>query len=176
MTSRLLVFAGGTIIFVFFSWYFSIKDRRYHGVARFFSLESILGLFLLNSHYWFARPLSLCQTVSWILLALSALLAVHGFYLLQRQGKPQGHIEKTTQLVTRGAYRFIRHPLYGSLALLGTGAFLKHADLLTTALVAANLLAAYVTARIEEGEMLAKFGAEYAAYMKRTRMFIPFVL
>jgi protein-S-isoprenylcysteine O-methyltransferase Ste14 len=176
MTSRLLIFAAGTILVVPFSWFFSIKDRRYHGVARFFSFESILGLVLLNSQYWFERPLSLPQTVSWILLAVSAFLAIHGFYLLQRLGKPHGHIETTTQLVTRGAYRFIRHPLYASLVLFGIGAFLKHIDGLTSALAAVNILALFVTARLEEGEMLVKFGAEYAAYRKRSKMFIPFVL
>ena len=38
------------------------------------------------------------------------------------------------------------------------------------------MLALFVTARLEEGEMLVKFGAEYAAYRKRSKMFIPFVL
>ena len=35
-------------------------------------------------------------------------------------------IEKTTELVTVGAYRYIRHPLYSSLLFLAWGAFFKH--------------------------------------------------
>jgi len=165
----------GTVFILLFSWHFSVKAGRYHGLARFFCFESILILVLLNAKHWFERPFSVLQIVSWLLLAASAFLAIQGFVLLQRMGKPENSIETTTRLVTRGVYRFIRHPLYGSLALLGTGAFLKHVDGLTTALAAANLLAAYFTARIEEGEMRAKFGDEYAAYMKRTKMFIPWV-
>ena len=38
------------------------------------------------------------------------------------------------------------------------------------------LAAAFATARAEEREMLEKFGAEYAAYMKKTRMFVPFLV
>ena len=174
--SFILSLSIGTLFIALFSWFFSIKARRFHGLARFFSFESILVLVLLNAKHWFARPFSALQVVSWVLLAASAFLAVQGFILLQRMGKPENSIETTTRLVTRGAYRFIRHPLYSSLALLGTGAFLKHVDWLTAALAAANLLAAYFTARIEEGEMLAKFGPEYTAYMKRTKMFIPWVL
>jgi protein-S-isoprenylcysteine O-methyltransferase Ste14 len=32
-----------------------------------------------------------------------------------------------------------------------------------------------VTARVEERENLRGFGAEYASYLRETRMFIPFV-
>ena len=34
---------------------------------------------------------------------------------------------------------------------------------------------AFLTARVEETEMLSKFGPDYAAYMKRTARFVPFV-
>jgi hypothetical protein len=40
---------------------------------------------------------------SWLLLLLSLLLAVHGFYLLVVAGKPKGHIEDTSTLVKVGA-------------------------------------------------------------------------
>jgi protein-S-isoprenylcysteine O-methyltransferase Ste14 len=39
-----------------------------------------------------------------------------------------------------------------------------------------NFLACYATASIEEGEMLAKFGADYTVYRKETKMFIPFIM
>jgi protein-S-isoprenylcysteine O-methyltransferase Ste14 len=41
---------------------------------------------------------------------------------------------------------------------------------------AVNLAAIWVTARIEEEEMIAKFGEAYRDYMKETKMFIPFVI
>ena len=37
-----------------------------------------------------------------------------------------------------------------------------------------NLLALYITAKVEEGEMIRKFGEAYNAYMKETKMFLPF--
>jgi protein-S-isoprenylcysteine O-methyltransferase Ste14 len=39
-----------------------------------------------------------------------------------------------------------------------------------------NLIAIYFTARIEEKEMIAKFGNEYQMYMKETKMFIPYIV
>jgi protein-S-isoprenylcysteine O-methyltransferase Ste14 len=91
-------------------------------------------------------------------------------------GKPNGQIENTTALVTSGIYRYIRHPLYASLVLLGTGIFFKDITIATTICALVNLWAMAATAKIEEHEMLIKFDDEYARYMQRTKMFIPFIV
>jgi protein-S-isoprenylcysteine O-methyltransferase Ste14 len=39
-----------------------------------------------------------------------------------------------------------------------------------------NLIAVYITSRIEENEMIKKFGDDYRIYMKETKMFIPFII
>jgi protein-S-isoprenylcysteine O-methyltransferase Ste14 len=39
-----------------------------------------------------------------------------------------------------------------------------------------NFIAVYITARIEEGEMISRFGNEYRGYMKDTKMFIPYII
>ena len=41
--------------------------------------------------------------------------------------------------------------------------------------LAVDAVAVFLTALIEEGEMKARFGDEYAAYMKTTKRFVPFV-
>ncbi|MFH0842454.1 MAG: hypothetical protein V1903_07525 [Bacteroidota bacterium] len=43
-----IVLTCGTLLIAVFSWHFSIRDKRYHGISRFFSFESIFILFLLN--------------------------------------------------------------------------------------------------------------------------------
>ena len=83
--------------------------------------------------------------------------------------------ENTTTLVTVGVYRFIRHPMYASLMALGWGTFLKDPSGigLGLALGASGFLVAAAIA--EERENLARFGVAYAAYMKSTKRFIPFL-
>ena len=174
-----LVFSAGIVLL---SWK-SLRNWRSHGFYRFFAFEAILALILLNIEFWFRQPFSIRQILSWSLLLVSLFLAVHGFTLLRRIGKPDAHIqdptrlniEKTTQLVKVGAYRYIRHPLYASLLCLTWGAFLKQPSLLGGGLGAIATLALYATARAEEAENLEQFGAEYAEYTSQTRMFIPFV-
>lgn len=170
------ILAAGTVIILLFSWFFSVKHKRYHGIPRFFAFESIFILLVLNIGIWFKEPWSPSQLISWFLLIISIYPAVSGFLTLKRKGKPSGEFENTTVLVTSGIYRLIRHPLYLSLFLLGTGIMMKDPGALQFLLGVVNLVALYYTAKIEEKEMTRKFGPQYEAYMKESMMFIPYVL
>ena len=76
-------------------------------------------------------------------------------------------------LVTRGPYRWIRHPFYDSAALLMMAVSLIAANwfLLLTGGLAFVLLV--VRTQTEEEKLLARFGEAYRAYMKRTGRFLP---
>ncbi|MFQ6101967.1 MAG: methyltransferase family protein [Anaerolineae bacterium] len=171
---KLIIFAVMSVGIIFVSWT-SLRDPRSHGFFRFFAFESILALTLLNLERWFSDPFSVLQIISWLLLLSSLILVVHGFHLLRMIGRPNDGIENTTALVVRGAYKYIRHPLYSSLLLFGWGVFFKDPSLLSGILVVASSTFLVATARVEEVENLRKFGADYAAYMKTTKMFIPFL-
>jgi protein-S-isoprenylcysteine O-methyltransferase Ste14 len=170
------VLAGGSIFIIWFSWALSLRYRRYHGISRFFAFESVFILILLNYRVWFHDPFSLRQIISWILLLSSIYPVVAGYLLLKNKGNPTINFENTSLLVTSGIYGYIRHPLYFSIFLFGTGAMLKDPAMPQLILGAINSVAVYITARIEEGEMIAKFGDEYRVYMKMTKMFFPGVL
>ena len=84
---RWLVFVIGSIPIIWVSRS-SLRHRDAHGFYRFFAFEAILGLIALNAAAWFRDPFSPRQLMSWALLVASLLLAVHGFTLLRRVGKP----------------------------------------------------------------------------------------
>jgi len=170
------VLVAGTIFIILFSWFLSIKYKRYHGIARFFAFESVFILLLLNYRVWFINPFSPLQLISWTLLIISIYAVVTGYLLLKRKGRPTINFENTSMLVKSGIYKYIRHPLYLSIFLLGTGIVLKEPGKLQILLGSINLIAVYITARIEENEMIAKFGTEYKEYMRETKMFVPFLL
>jgi protein-S-isoprenylcysteine O-methyltransferase Ste14 len=166
---------SGTVVLLLFTWFFSVKHKRYHGIPRFFSFESIFILTVLNTKLWFHDPFSVRQIISWILLAGSAYSGIAGFLLLAMIGKPGKDIEATTVLVRSNIYKYIRHPLYMSLILLGTGIMMKDTGLAQLILGTINILALYITARIEEKEMQGKFGQTYSDYIKETKMFLPLI-
>ena len=76
-------------------------------------------------------------------------------------------------LVTRGPYRFVRHPLYDSAAALAVAASMMMANwfvLMTGALV---FLVLAVRSGTEEDKLLARFGDAYRAYRSQTGRFVP---
>ncbi len=183
MPSKLIVFALASAGLVYASGA-SLRAPRSHGFYRFFAWEFILILILLNLEVWFRSPFSIHQVASWILLLISAYLAVHGAYLLHTGGIPDkkrddatiAGFEKTTALVTIGPYKYIRHPLYSSLLLLAWGVFFKDISPLSSMLVLAATLFLVVAAKIEEVENIRFFGPPYLSYMENTKMFIPFLV
>jgi protein-S-isoprenylcysteine O-methyltransferase Ste14 len=179
---KLAVFIVGSAGFVWLSWR-SFRHFRSHGFYRFFAFESILALVLLNLDYWFYEPFRVFQMVSWLLLIISVFLVIHGFLLLRRGGKPDSRrndlslvgVEKTTELVIAGAYRYIRHPIYSS-GFFGTwGVFFKHPSWPSISLAVVATFFLTMTAKMEEEENIRFFGTAYQDYMKQTRMFIPFL-
>ena len=153
----------------------SLRHPGSHGFYRFFAWEIILGLFLVNVRGWFVHPFAWYQVISWVLLVVSLVPIIYGVILLRRAGKPTDALEATTQLVQGGIYRFIRHPLYASLLYLAWGIFFKSPSLLDGCLAVVATAFLYATARADEAECLVKFGGQYNDYMKKTKMFVPFV-
>ncbi len=185
MTNSLIIKLGIFLILSISLVYISrasLLVPRSHGFYRFFAWECILGLFLLNVDAWFHNPFSLTQLFSWLFLSVSAFLVLHSVYLLhhfgsldsERQDVPLIGIEKTTRLVTKGAYRYIRHPLYSSLLFLAWGIFFKDSMLASAILAIAATLFLVATAKADEVASLRFFGPSYQEYIERTKMFIPF--
>jgi protein-S-isoprenylcysteine O-methyltransferase Ste14 len=108
-------------------------------------------------------------------LILSFIVAVVGFYTFYSKGKPRDQMEDTSSLITTGLFKYIRHPLYLSLILLGFGILAKNARLIQWIFALINFVSMILTAKVEEKEMTLKFGDNYKEYMKKTKMFIPFI-
>lgn len=169
-----IIFGVVAVMIVLVSWP-SLGKPRSHGFPRFFAFLAILGLFILNVDRWFSDPFTPLHILSWVLLTASFILVVHGFYLLRAIGQPRNNIENTTTLVRVGAYRYIRHPLYSSLLWLAWGICLKELSYPSIGLALVATAALFATVRIEEAENLQRFGDNYTAYMKTTKMFIPYL-
>jgi len=162
----------------------SLFDIKSHGFPRFFSWECIIALFVANYKFWFVEPFSVHQVISWFLLVIAAYMVLAGVVLLRKARKPGVvrvdeklfKFEKTTELVTTGIFKYIRHPLYSSLLFLTWGIYLKHPTIIMAfvALLSSGLL--WFTAVGDEKECTAYFGDSYSDYMKGTKRFIPFVI
>ena len=177
-----IIFVVGTAFFAWVSRHALMKPLS-HGFYRFFAWECILALVLVNFPVWEVNPFAPHQIASWTLLLISPILAIHALQLLRRLGRPSVQrseaellsFERTSLLVTTGAYRYIRHPMYAALLFLAWGAFLKDTSVASVALVAGASAMLVLTALRDEAECSKHFGAAYADYMKTSKRFVPFL-
>ena len=173
----------GTIFIVLVSKR-SLRSHKHHGFYRFFVFEFTLALLLVNIPHWFDYPLTFQQIIAWLLLFISILLLAQSLYFFRKVGSKKRiddnsanfEFENTSSLIKEGIYKYIRHPMYGSLLFLALGAMLKDITLISVSITIAAIIFLFLTAKIEEKENIKSFGLEYEDYMKTTKMFIPFVI
>jgi len=180
--NRLILFAILSLPVIVISLRSLFKVRS-HGFYRFLSWECIVWLFTCNYKYWFKEAFSIKQVLSWLLLFLGTYFVIAGAVKLKKSGKASDSrdskelykFEKTTKLVDTGIYKLIRHPLYASLVYLTWGIFLKNTTISLFIISLLSTLFLYLTSRMDEKECITYFGNQYLEYMKRTRMFVPFL-
>ncbi len=180
--AKLIIFGILALLVTFISWrtLFNIKS---HGFPRYFAWICMSWLFASNYKFWFVNPFGWNQLISWILLIYSAYLVIAGILLIKIIGKPNASrkeenlfgFEKTTKLIDSGVFKRVRHPLYASLIFVTWAICLKNptTELCVIAFITTVLL--YITSQYDEMECIQYFGLEYENYMKRTKMFIPYV-
>lgn len=84
-------------------------------------------------------------------------------------------IKKDHELVTNGVYNYIRHPIYAGMFFSVLGAELVAGSYLFFFFLIALPIPAYLQAKKEEKLLTDHFGDAYKAYMKKTKMFLPYV-
>ena len=151
----------------FAAYYYSIYATPLNALQE-FQYTAWLTMYLLPhfaySDSWLANGLIL---ISWPLILLGIVLFVSGFC--------QIYWSKLTSkaAVEVGLYRFIRHPQYVALALIGLGSSLYWSRFIVVIAFVSMLCLYYFLARVEERICLDKFGESYREYLGRTGMFLP---
>jgi protein-S-isoprenylcysteine O-methyltransferase Ste14 len=179
---RIIIFGVLSIPLILVSWR-TLFNIRSHGVYRFLSWEAILWLLVSNFKYWFVDPFRGLQIFSWFLLIISGYLVIAGGLHMKRHSQKGNdrnerelfEFEKTGELVDKGIFGYIRHPLYASLLFLTWGIWLKNPTWILFAFAVFSSLSLFMTATIEEKECIRYFGNLYREYIKRTKRFIPFI-
>jgi protein-S-isoprenylcysteine O-methyltransferase Ste14 len=80
-------------------------------------------------------------------------------------------------VIDRGPYRWVRHPSYTGGILMFTGVGVALSNWLSIAVLVMTSIGVYsYRVHVEERALLEALGAAYAAYMKRTTRYIPFII
>jgi len=160
-------------------------DRRQEGLFILWTLRPV-GLLLwggviayMINPVWMAwSSIALPPWLRWTGAGVCAIAVLLLFWTLRSLGKNLTDTVVTRRehtLVTRGPYRWVRHPFYGCFALLVAGNALVAANwfILVTGIVVLLLLV--VRTGKEEENLQARFGEAYRAYRMRTGRFVPWL-
>lgn len=80
------------------------------------------------------------------------------------------------ELITRGPYAWVRHPIYTGLLTMFVATLIVRGHIAGIIGLPLVLVGVWIKLRYEENLMLQKFPAEYAAYQQRVKRLIPSVL
>lgn len=182
LTPQLLIFilVSGVLIYICRR---QLINPGCHGFYRFFALEGIFALALLNLAIDGRNLFSPLRLLSGLLMTSSLVLVIVSLRQLKQGGADRRRdcpenftFENTVQLVTHGIYHYVRHPMYTSLLLLGWGLFLQDPSWLAAMIALQVTLMLICTVQVEERENRSFFGEAYVRYQRSNKMLIPFVL
>ena len=134
-------------------------------------ISALIGTFLITVLVLFPRrELSFTAgCVSTLLMLAGNALAV--FVLVRLRGS-FSIIAETRQLVTSGAYRFVRHPLYLAEEIATIGSAMQFLSVWTTMLLVAQI-ALQLRRIVSEETLLTDVFPEHAKYREKTARIIP---
>lgn len=112
----------------------------------------------------------------WVGVALGLICVALIYWLFSSIGQgisPTVATRQEHQLVTKGPYRWVRHPLYT----VGTLNFIALALMADSWFIAVMAVLAFILMAMrtpnEEAHLIEKFGNEYRVYMERTGTYFP---
>jgi protein-S-isoprenylcysteine O-methyltransferase len=105
-----------------------------------------------------------------------AVLAVSARLFLGKNWSATVTIKQDHEIVRRGPYAFVRHPIYSGFLLSALGTALAIGEVRELLGLGFVYLGFWLKLRTEEAFLVEQFGAEYTQYQRETKALIPFVL
>jgi protein-S-isoprenylcysteine O-methyltransferase Ste14 len=186
MTSSVLVLRvlwGGLILYwIAKSWGNKPETYRLNPIWRLLALAFAIGVWALVRQYatYFNEPVfsddAVCGPVGVGLTLAGFAVAVWARRTLGSNWSANPTIKVDHELVRRGPYRFVRHPIYTGLILAFVGTALVDGRRRAGVWVAVGILMLWIKSRFEEALMRRRFPEAYPAYARATKALIPYVL
>lgn len=152
-------------------------EKREKILIAFFGFGLIPILFYLLTSRLKPFNFSLPARIRWLgvgLIFVGNLLFIWSHRALGRNWTPFLEIRKEHTLVTNGPYRFVRHPMYVAISLIGIGVSLLSANWVVALSYMLPMTNMYLFRISDEEKMMTEqFGDEYRKYMQNTGRLIP---
>lgn len=123
---------------------------------------------------WPSTPLA--WALGFVVEAAGVALAIAGRETLGALWTGSVTIVESHELVTRGPYALVRHPIYSGLTIAFVGLLLGLGQLRCVVALVLVICCFLRKIQLEERLLVGHFGAQYEGYRKQVRALIPFVL
>jgi protein-S-isoprenylcysteine O-methyltransferase Ste14 len=135
-----------------------------------FLLYFAIGAFVFDPASRLPFPGS--DVVGAVVLLLGAALCAWTLRVF-RSWRLQARLDADHELCTTGPFRWVRHPIYAAMDLLGLGTALWIGGAVAWSGFVVIVVVSDVRSRMEERLLLTTFGEAYGAYRARSRRLIP---
>ena len=147
-------------------------------------LPVLIGVALMELH---VIPVSWTRDALWphtvaieaaglVITALGAAFAIWARWTLGRNWSSVPQVKEQHELVEKGPYRIVRHPIYTGLILAVAGSGLAAGKGIWLFMVVLIFASYWLKIRVEEHLMMETFPEEYPAYRRRVKALIPGIL
>jgi protein-S-isoprenylcysteine O-methyltransferase Ste14 len=133
-------------------------------------------VYLINPGWMAWSKIGLPEWIRWLGVLIGVLCTFGIYWLFSSIGTgitPTSATRKEHRLVTKGPYRWVRHPLYT----IGSSLFIAFGMMADNWFIALLGILAFIAMASrtpkEEANLIEKFGDEYREYMKRTGRYFP---
>ncbi len=123
---------------------------------------------------WPSFIVPIASVIGKIFAVVGILLLIAGIITLGKNLTPLPYPKENSELVEKGPYRFVRHPIYSGVIILTLGYALIVHGWLTLLYVALLFIFFDLKARKEEQWLREKF-SNYTAYSQRVSRLIPYI-
>lgn len=183
----LVIFGAITVNFIISKEGSQSVEKRKLSIVDTFSMAAFFVVFLLlclknvgriDINAFGLHPIFpyVITIIGLILIYAGIAINITGRLYLKKNWGNQINIYQDHQLITRGIYRYIRHPLYSSTILMFYGTALVYVNGLVVLLTLVAFTPFMILrAKQEEALLIAKF-PEYQKYRSETGMFFPRIL
>jgi len=135
------------------------------------SLQYLIMVILLYLNYTF-----LLQAVPLSIFFIGFIIGIYAIYCNKLHNfNIIPEIKDNANLVTHGIYKYVRHPMYLSVAVMMLGTIIFNLNFVNIFIYLILILALFLKARKEE-KLWSKKIPQYSDYMKSSKMIIPYLL
>lgn len=148
-------------------------------------LPLIIAILLLGPGEWFGHSwlrenfvehTNLVGIIGLVISVIGAIIACTSRYLLGKNWSLSVQKKENHQLIQRGIYKIVRHPIYTGLLLLFIGNSIIVGDYRAIIAVLIVFVSLWLKLKKEEKLLTETFGAKYTEYKNQTKALIPYLL